>query len=278
MKKRVLALNVILIFFSVLFTVLLCFFPFNYIEFLTYDLRFRTTPDSKTSGKIVLVSIGEETLKILGRQPNYSDHINVLEKLKQANVLAVNYAVPLDKVEGDFQKQKQFSDLAKDFQYFLNTTSNVPPSGESSQALRYSGPLNEISVVPGPISTDTNSFAADRVSRRFLLSYQGYTYIDPILAQIATGPRDFQSYRGVFEYKDSVQILTNFRRTGTYPNFEFHRLLENNFDPSINFISHGVYFLYEESIDSHRRACSLGIVGSNCLFHTCSEGGMLQSS
>jgi signal transduction histidine kinase len=199
-------------------------FQFDYLEAMLFDGRFRARPTPATSGQIELVAIDSVTVEKLGRVPNASDHLNLVESLKRAGAKAIVYVVNPNEIVGAYEELKVLASAmepSKSFSELHVGVQETPLKGDKN-ALKLLPPFEKVQVATAPKTADRTSFAADEVTRRMLLSYQDEVSLHVELAlKFNPALADEKSIRGAFEYLDSMQAYIDFRPSNTYPVMSF---------------------------------------------------------
>ena len=220
-KKRKLLAYFVAAAFALCLSVVLNSFPLYYLEFLAYDAVQRLKPDADVSGHIQTIAIDRKTFSELGHAPNFKDHADLLEFILAQNPKAVLYTVDKDKIEGNIE---DFGKVVKKSNQIYYAMNEILIDGNSDK-FRFQAPLDNIKAYPGIVSSDKTNFAADDVSRRSIITYEGIYFVHGILAQLITGPKADSSYHGAFVFRETYQTLTQIRKSSTYKAISFYDIV-----------------------------------------------------
>lgn len=205
-------------------------FPLHYLEFFTYDLRFRLNPFKKSSPLISTIAVTQDTLQRFNGEPNLKTHIKFLEELIKHDPLVVYYEIDPKTLRGSAQDQLAFAQALKKFKNHIIYLKDLPNKGEEYKLI-VGGNFKGLKYSPGYLSTDFQHFAEDGVARRAVLYDQGYIYSQVKAANIAKPISNLADYRGAFDFKTSKQIYVNYQRAGTFPPIPFEDVVNNKVDP-----------------------------------------------
>lgn len=217
-------------------SLLINIFDFHYLEFLTYDVRFRARPITFRSPHLQIINLKPSTIEAFRGTPNLKDHILVLENLLKQEPRAIFYMIDPVQIEGTDQEKKQFSDILKKFKSFYIYTFKIPKHGEEN-ILELDGFDLRYSVAA--LSYDFQHFAEDRVARRAVLKSLGYVYAQVDAARLIN-PVELSGYRGSFDFEipglvdaDAYQIYVNYQPSGTYEAMPFEDVYKNQISNSV---------------------------------------------
>lgn len=213
--------------------VLLSQFNLDYLESWTYDLRMQSKRPTPPSGHVVTVAIDPQTVEELKRDPNAMDHVRLLGRLAAARPRAVVYINPPNEIDGTFEEMKLFADSALQLNQFIVAANRLPIKGQEEQ-LKLDAPLDRLTVLPGPKTSDQKIFAKDDVTRRLIFSYHGAPSLHALIASSYNGLRyddlhAMQDFRGIFDFLGTYQAFIDFRPSGTYRPVSFAQVLNGNF-------------------------------------------------
>lgn len=266
-------------------TLVLSHFPLDYLEAWTCDLRVQLSTPTPPSGFVELIAIDPLTIENLKRDPDASDHAKVLSQLAAAQPYAVVYVNSPSRLEGSHEDFDAFVANTQKIPRFLITADLVPIKGEENE-LKLKPPLESLKVLPGPRTSDTNSFARDDVTRRLIYSYHGLPTLHTQLAQHYMG-QNTQVQRSanrplhLFEFFDTQQAYIDFRPTGTYQPTSFLKVLQGDFSPE-KFKDKIVFIGYDtlsSSPDYIRTPYSRSVVAMSVLeMHANIEDTIIQNS
>lgn len=222
----------VILLFKALLTIgiaaIVCSFSFDYLESLTYDARFRLSPNDKVSGVISAVAVDRKTIESLKRKPFLADHTAFLTTLISENPKAIVYLEDPSNLVGSTKDKLRFSELANITPNFYVAYNDVPLKGEEYK-LQLKPPFNKIRSSPAVLSMDSQNFSEDGVTRRALVSANGMWFLHAELANKINGFTDPNQYRGIFNFKGTKQILVDHRRPGTFPRTSFVDVLNRRF-------------------------------------------------
>lgn len=222
-QRRLWISRLIRIGFAITIAFFLCQIELDYLESLSYDLRFRVKPTSPASGHIATIAIDPFTIESLKRDPSVSDNIQALQTLKEARPRAIVYTIDPDGLVGTYHELEQLAAIAKELPVYVASKS-LPIKGLESE-IQLAPPLDKLAVIPGPKTIDETLFARDKVTRRMILEFEGKMTLHPILASMYNGITDIGRYRGTFDVLGSTQALIDFHPTGTYPQHSFYDVM-----------------------------------------------------
>lgn len=216
---------VLKLFFASMMTFALSQVNLDYIESLFYDLRFRTSPASKTSGHIELVLFDTKTSEKFKSSMRVEHLIQALVNLKPFQPKFVLLNIPLQDLEGTTEQKQHLAELTSQFEGLFLLTDSLAIKGESSLP-SLPAPYEKVPLASGPKTSDSKIFAKDNVTRRMLVKYldtplihhRVAAHFNPIIAEA-------QSIPGQFEFAGSSQVFIHFNPTGTYPRTSFATLL-----------------------------------------------------
>jgi signal transduction histidine kinase len=217
--------------FAVLITVLLAPFKLDVLEFTAYDMRMQFSPRPDPSGNVVLLPIEYETLKKLKREPEALDWAVVLQKLAQANPLAVVSFVNPSQIQGSFEDLTMLSEITARLPYAYGEN-DLPKTG-NSRFDPLAAPFDTVPILPAPTTHDKGVLAKDGVTRRLILSYEGQFTMHARLAKNFNGINSADEYHGAYDFLDSKQMMIRYRRKGVYKQLRFIDVLEGQIDPKL---------------------------------------------
>lgn len=196
----------------------------DYLESLFYDLRITYRLAPKFSDQIRISLITPETVEKFKGSPNYKEHADFLKKLNALNPLAVVYVITNQDLKGTEQDKKYFAEAAAEVKNFYFATDDLEVKGGLDK-LKLAQPLNNILVLPGPKTSDSNKLAKDGVTRRMVLKFQDQLFLHPIVAGLVNPDvLNVDKIRGRFTLYDSDQAFINFQPLGTFPKISFESI------------------------------------------------------
>lgn len=198
----------------------------EYLESYLYDLRVRSKVLSTTSGNIELIYITPQTVQLFKGLPSAEEQTGLLKKLHEAGAKAVVYDFGFEEVPGSTTEKN-------DWEAAIVATSNTfvagrttPMKGEESQ-LFLPEPLEMVSVVPAPKTTDLVNFAKDGVTRRMILTYQERLMLPVRLASLINPEiQDVSKVRGHFDFYGTDQAYIDFLAARSYPSTTFDDVID----------------------------------------------------
>lgn len=198
----------------------ICQIQLDYFESMFYDLRVRLRPSTATSEKIVLINIDIKTQEMLKRLPEANDHAQLFKQLLLSQPRKVLYAQDFSEIIGSFEELEQLAQVTTQLPLIVIEDRKLPEIGikEEFQLLP---PLQDIPVISGPKTADSQTFAKDGVTRRIVLSLEGEPLLHTQVANEFAKRNSSFKYRGQFDFKRTQQVYINFRPTGTYETFSF---------------------------------------------------------
>lgn len=231
---------------------IITYFPLHYLEFFTYDLRFRLNPFTKVSSDIKTIAVDQTTLQKFSGEPTLTAHIALLEKLLKQDPLLVYYIIDPKTLKGSKTDQLLFTETLKKFRNHILYMKELPNKGEEYKVI-VGDNFPDLKYSPGYLSTDFQHFAEDSVARRALLYDQSYVYSQVKAANLINHLSDLSNYRGAFDFKTSKQIYVNYQRPGTYEPSSFEavydeKTLDNQFKDKIVLIGKDTKFDYQDYV------------------------------
>jgi hypothetical protein len=210
----------------------ICQIKLEYVESFLYDLRVRIRPAPAVSENVQLILIDPSTVERLRASPGYAQHAQLLNRLADVNPRAVIYDLAIEALEGNEQDKAEFLKAAERLPQLTILTDRLQMKGEEAK-LQMAYPFDRLRLASGPKSSDTNNFAKDGVTRRFLIEYQGSRTLHVELAQqINPEVRDNNLIRGLFNFLGTDQAYINFRPPRTYPTASFADIVQGTQDLS----------------------------------------------
>ena len=202
----------------------------DFIESYLYDFRVRFSPSPEISQEITVVPITTSTVQALNGVPQLSDHTKILKKLKAYSPQSIAYFVSPAEITGDSLDRKEFVQEAQTLPLYISTQ-KLSMKG-AKQETQLPAPLDQLTVWPGPRTTDKSLFAKDGVTRRALYSYQGQPLLQVKLAAdknpALTDPEQVQ---GLWAFLDSQQIYVHYAQKGSFRQIPFEKILSGDFNP-----------------------------------------------
>lgn len=226
--------------------------PLHYIEFFTYDVRFRLNPFSQVSSDVATIAVDQTTLQKFGGEPSLKAHTALLQKLLKQDPLLVYYVMDPKELKGSAEDQMAFTQTLKKFKNHILYMKELPNKGEESKVIVGEN-FADLKYSPGFLSTDFQHYAEDNVARRALLYASGYVYSQVKAANALKPVSDFSQYRGSFDFGSSKQIYVNYQRPGTYSPSSFEavydeKVLNTQFKDKIVLIGKDTKFDYQDYV------------------------------
>ena len=203
----------------------ICQIQLDYIESVFYDLRMRFRPAPESSGRIVIIDIDPKTQEKLRRLPEAHDHTLLFNQLAKSNAKKVLYTQDFSEIMGSYEELEQLSESTLSLPLIVVEDRKLPEIGLEEE-FRLLPPLQDINVLSGPKTSDSQTFARDGVTRRMILTLEDQPLLHLQVAAELNGIDDPQKYRGSFEYKRTQQVYINFRPSGSYPTYSFADVME----------------------------------------------------
>ena len=217
--------------FALAIALLVSQFRFEYVEALLYDARVRLRPVPKASGRAELVVVNPATVEKLGRVPNAGDHLKLIQNLKTAGADAVVYLINPNELVGTPAELRRLADTIAELPRFYVAVDDVALKGEED-VFKLLAPFDKVAVRSSPLTSDSNIFAGDKVTRRMFISYQGQQTLQPEIAGLYNADViDETKIRGVFEYLGSNQVYIDFHPAKSYRMTAFSDAAEAAFAP-----------------------------------------------
>lgn len=223
-------------------------FKMDSIESIFFDYRFKLRPSPTASGDLELIVMDQATVEHCKGVPRYNHHETVLKEILRQGPKAVVYVTPLA-AEGDSEDdlaraQSSPSGSPVERDQFLKTLSEALSSTKIFQltdkmALRGEAggllmppPFDKVPMLSAPKTADLNLFAADGVTRRVMVDYNGDLLGHAYLASLVHPERALiDSIRGKFEVYETRQVFIDFGRPGSLPTTKFEDLIRANVAP-----------------------------------------------
>lgn len=203
----------------------ICQIQLDYIESLLFDMRVRSRPAPDTSGLISIINIDTKTQEALKRLPEAADHTLLFKQLAKANPLRVLYTQDFSEIIGSYEELEQLARATAQMPFTVVEDRKLPEVGLEEE-FKLLPPLQDISVVSGPKTADTQLFARDGVTRRLVLSLEDQPLLHKQIATSINGITHDHDFRGWFNLKRTNQVYINFRPAGTYETYSFIDVVE----------------------------------------------------
>lgn len=224
-------------------------FPLYYMEGALYDGRVRLSLSPEPTGKVVSIAVDSKTLSDLQGEPNTEDHRLLMDQLALENPHAVVVLSNPEKWVGTPDEKTNFAGRASQIINFFFATEQITPQSQSRR-LRLNKPFDNLALISAPLTQDKVSFAADKVTRRILISFENQLFLQPILANLYNNIIDPHAYRGSFESDNSVYSYARFRPSGTYKPVSFVDARDGRF-PKGTFSNKIVLIGVDSQLDSN---------------------------
>lgn len=216
-------------------------FQLDYVESYLYDFRTRLRPVTLETDNVALIMVRPSTVEALKGQPTAKHHEDVLKILKSSTGTAaahkiapkaVVYNFEIEQVAGTDKDKRDWTKTARSFKNLFVVTDEMELKGQDG-TLKLKPPFEDFPVFSGPRSRDISNFARDGVTRRMLIEYQEEQLLHPYLASLFNPDiAESKKIRGLFEFLGTQQVFIDFRAPGSYPTYEFERVLSGAIPPS----------------------------------------------
>jgi len=207
---------------------LLLQFDFHSIEFLTYDMRVRTSPAPRLSDQLTLVQVDRDTVRGLDRSPSPLDLLTLLENILLAQPREILIFLSVPGLQGTFQEQTRLAQFLREHPNIFFMEEDLFLPGQEDR-LNMSPPFGGLKKTSAPITMDKYSFSADGVTRRVMLSYLGEPLFYARWARLMNGYEPGYQFRGTFYYKESTQALIRYHPKGSFKTLSFLDTLGGRF-------------------------------------------------
>ena len=216
---------------AIAITAILVQFPLYGLEFLTYDLRHVLSPQGSPSGHLLTVAVDKETMAGLEREPSPAEYKQVIETISSGDAKSIVWVSWPVKISGDPVEKAILANAMEENPSFSFFADDIPVVGEESSLIPPE-PFQKVKVYPGLISRDLKNFAADDVTRRAVISFEGSLLGPAEIAKQFNRINTPSEYRGAFPFLDSVQTMIDFKPRNTYQAVSFYQILQGKVDPS----------------------------------------------
>ncbi|MEQ1664978.1 MAG: CHASE2 domain-containing protein, partial [Bdellovibrionales bacterium] len=203
----------------------ICQLNLDYIESLFYDIRVRTRPAPQTSGKIALINIDTKTQERLKRQPEALDIAFFLRQLAESKPAQIIYSQDFSEIIGSFDELEDLAAVATKIPFVVVEDHKLPEVGLEEE-FRLLPPLQNISVISGPKTDDSNTFARDGVTRRMILTFENSPLLHMKIASSINNKMTANDYRGSFDFKRTSQAYINFHPSGFYDTYSYIDIID----------------------------------------------------
>jgi signal transduction histidine kinase len=202
--------------FALAIAFLISQFRFEYIEAVLYDARVRLRPAPPVSGHVELIAVDPHSVERMGHVPSATDHIKLLQRLKNAGARDIVYLLSPNEIVGSADELADLAKTMKATPGFYVASQEVALRGEEG-ANKLLPPFEGIKPISAPKTADRAIFAGDGVTRRIMISYQEQPMLHPLIAKTYNPVvSDESKIRGMFEFLDSKQTYIDFRPAHTY--------------------------------------------------------------
>ncbi|MFN3455635.1 MAG: CHASE2 domain-containing protein [Pseudobdellovibrio sp.] len=208
----------------------------DFLESQLYDARVKIksyfSPTPLTYTPIRLVYITGKTIERFQGDPTYTDHIKLLQVIKEQNPKFIIYQFQIENgefldIKGSVEEKNAFAQYTKNIPNLIIATQDLQMRGVT-QKLALKEPLDHIELYSAPFSSDTKSFGADGVTRRLMFQYQDKSMLQPFVASYFNPEiQNLEKIRGQYYYLDSRQLYINYYRKGSFPTFSFDDVIDN---------------------------------------------------
>lgn len=223
-------------------------FKMDSLESIFFDYRFKLRPSPTASEHLELVVMDQATVEHCKGVPKFSHHEAVVKEILKQGPKAIVYVTPLT-AEGESEddlaraqssptgtpeERDSFLKLIEGFQSpvkFYQLTDKMALRGESG-GLLMPAPFEKVPMLSAPKTADLNLFAADGVTRRVMVDYDGDLLGHAYLASLVNPERALiDSIHGKFEVYETRQVFIDFGRPGSLPMTKFEDIIRSNIAP-----------------------------------------------
>ncbi len=214
-------------------------------ESIFFDYRFKLRPSPAPSQAVELISMDQVTVEHTKGVPSFGQHSQVLAEILKQNPRAVVYVTPITAqtdTEDELARAQSSpgGNPAERDQFIKMIVSNTTPArifqltnkmalrGESGNLLMPE-PFHQIPVLSAPKTSDSNLFAADGVTRRVMVDYDGDILGHAYLASLVSPERaNIESIRGKFMVYETNQVYIDFARPGVLSKTKFEEVIRKS--------------------------------------------------
>ncbi len=278
--------NLYPLFFTLIFILILIQYSFHSLDAIFYDLWSRSDFLNSSSGKVITITMDEESDQFLGEiyPYTYATHNRFLDKLIADEPLGVGYLVSFLETESETDEKYilEFKNRVLDFNKSSKTFFQI---GTDKDAWGEQVPPMEIQDLGYSLSIlnkDGNSFAKDNVTRRAILNISGedsfhlymanryhISFNEPVIDAVsfkgATYDRESDATFALFKYSSNPTKLD------TRQSIPFHRVVVGNYPKGFfknkivligsNYLSNSADFIFTPFGKENNKAPKLNVHG-----------------
>lgn len=218
--------------FALLITILVNQFHFDYIESLFYDGRVRLRPAPSPTGHVEIIAVDPASVEKFGKVPGAKENLELIQLLHRAGAKFIVYLMNPVELAGSPEEQRALAATMQATPELMLGTQEVVLKG-AAESLKLPAPFDKVAIYSSPRTADKNNFAADDVTRRLMISYQGQRMLQHLVAsEFNPSITDENNIRGVFDYLQSNQSYVDFAPTGTYQELGFYPVMKGEISPN----------------------------------------------
>lgn len=209
------------------FSFSLSLLSFDQLEAFFFDNLSRLGASHRSSARIVLLVIDQNTVEQLGAEPTARDHLQLLKKLDRKHgdgPLRLAYVLDPQEIEGDDSSLQLLANRMATFSGLSLIADNLPRLSKGVDSLM-AAPFDRVVIEPGPITSDRSQFARDGVTRRMILSFDNQPSFHLGLAnELRAKPLN---QKRSFQLNDSVQSYIRYQKPGSFQRVSFVSALKS---------------------------------------------------
>lgn len=198
----------------------ICQIQLDYLESVFYDWRVQLRPTPPISKQIAIINIDLKTQENLKRLPEAIDYLPFFKHLALSNPKKVIYTQDFSEIIGSYEELEKLAEAATRVPLVVVEDRKLPEVGLEEE-FKLLPPLQDISIVSGPKTSDSHAYSKHGVSRRMILSLEGEPLLHMQLASMVNGLKTDKEYSGVFNLKRTNQVYIDYHPAGSYETYSF---------------------------------------------------------
>lgn len=219
-SKRRLLFSGLRIFLALGIAFFICQIQLDYIESIFYDYRVSLRPNPPISDHIAIINIDLKTQEALKRLPEAADYLPFFKELARAQPKKVIYTQDFSEIIGSYEDLEKLANATKLVSFVVAEDRKLPEVGLEEE-FKLLPPLQDISILSGPKTTDNQAYSKYGVSRGMILSLENHPLLHLELASEINGLKNANEYSGVFNVNRTNQVYINYHPAGTYKAYSF---------------------------------------------------------